>query len=300
MDYNFPYNFLLVDNESRTSMVIKRMLSHAFINSRVRRTTDPENALQIIQNKKVDFVISEVDFPQSSGLELLNVIRTSNQTIPFLFLSGRSEKQLIILALQLDTDGYVVKPFNQTTLMKSMEVAWKKRKSAYQATITLIEQLADQNAQLALERLEDSLGNLEQSARLLIVQAKILMKLNKLDEAEECLEHALTIHPQSLKAKEYQGDILIEKGEKDKAKKMFEELVSLSPMNRIYHRHLVKMYAADKQFTKLKEFVDKYSKHWLHADALEMAVAEELRQEGQDDAAAEMSIVLKKHREEFV
>ncbi len=283
-----PVNFLVVDNDHTVAKIIRSMLLQEYVASSVTITGNLQDAWDIYSERKIDFVISEIDHPTGSGLDFLDEIRAQDREIPFIYISRRNDRELIILAAQNDSDGYVVKPFSENALIESIREAWKKRKSDYTQSLNQMEDLASKDPTRALDQLEDKFGSNEQTARMYTLRGRILQRLKRLEEAKESLSHAINVNPMYLNAKKNLGDVMVETGEKDKAKALYEEVVDISPMYKECHVSLAKVYAEDQEFGKLKQLTDHYSSYFPKSTDLQMTVAEELLHHGQNEMAAEL------------
>jgi len=71
-----------------------------------------------LQNTSIDIIICDWDMPQLSGLELLRLVRASRQYcgIPFLMLTGSTEKEKVIDAIEAGASDYLTKPFSPKDL----------------------------------------------------------------------------------------------------------------------------------------------------------------------------------------
>jgi two-component system chemotaxis response regulator CheY len=71
-----------------------------------------------LQNTDIDIIICDWDMPQLSGLELLRLVRASKQhsCIPFLMLTGSTEKEKVIDAVEAGASDYLSKPFSPQDL----------------------------------------------------------------------------------------------------------------------------------------------------------------------------------------
>lgn len=72
-----------------------------------------------------DLVIIDVNMPERSGLELPQHLHSLGN-IPFILLTARSEREVIILANQLGAMGYLVKPIEIVQLIPAIETAMSR------------------------------------------------------------------------------------------------------------------------------------------------------------------------------
>ena len=67
---------------------------------------------QSFENNAIDLVITDLNMPKMSGLEMVKQIRKINNDIPILVFSAYNEPSIFIESIKLGVDGYLLKPFN--------------------------------------------------------------------------------------------------------------------------------------------------------------------------------------------
>lgn len=82
----------------------------------ILKAYDGEQAIQVLQNKKVDLLIIDVMMPKLDGIRATLKIREKN-VLPIIILSAKSEDADKILGLNVGADDYVTKPFNPLELV---------------------------------------------------------------------------------------------------------------------------------------------------------------------------------------
>ena len=81
-----PIGVLLVDDNRDTLKYLSRLL--AMRGFHVHAAADMASALQIASQAKLDVIVSDIELPDGSGLELVGKLRQSNKPIPAIALSG--------------------------------------------------------------------------------------------------------------------------------------------------------------------------------------------------------------------
>jgi DNA-binding response OmpR family regulator len=59
-----------------------------------------------------DLCLIDIQLPEQSGFELVEAIKKVNSSIPFIFLTARSEKKDKVFGLSLGAADYVTKPYD--------------------------------------------------------------------------------------------------------------------------------------------------------------------------------------------
>lgn len=81
-------------------------------------------------DKKPDLIISDVMMPNVDGFEFCKKIKTneSTSTIPFIFLTAKSDEQFRLLGTQLGADDFLSKPFDPNLLLQKVKNTLESRK----------------------------------------------------------------------------------------------------------------------------------------------------------------------------
>ena len=82
-----------------------------------------DEALLLARTFLPDLIISDILMPESDGYWLLDSIRNDAllRTIPFIFMTAKSERSDIRNGMNLGADDYIVKPFSSAELMNSIQ-----------------------------------------------------------------------------------------------------------------------------------------------------------------------------------
>jgi two-component system, chemotaxis family, chemotaxis protein CheY len=118
---------LTVDDFSTMRRIIRNMLRQLGYNNIVE-AEDGAEALSLLQREKVDFVISDWNMPNMSGLDLLKAIRADDnlKPLPVLLVTAEALKENVVEALKAGVNNYVVKPFTAETLKERIDAIFKE------------------------------------------------------------------------------------------------------------------------------------------------------------------------------
>ncbi|MCX9157214.1 chemotaxis response regulator CheY [Niveibacterium sp. 24ML] len=119
--------FLVVDDFSTMRRIVRNLLKELGYTN-VDEAEDGAVALQKLQGGGFDFVVTDWNMPNMTGIELLQAIRTSPQLkeLPVLMITAEAKKENIIMAAQAGASGYIVKPFTAATLAEKMGKIFEK------------------------------------------------------------------------------------------------------------------------------------------------------------------------------
>src|SRR5512135_1541256 len=113
--------FLVVDDFSTMRRIVRNLLKElGFVN--VQEAEDGVDALNKLRSEPFDFVVSDWNMPNMTGIELLRAIRADAalKHLPVLMVTAEAKKENIIEAAQAGASGYVVKPFTAAVLEEKL------------------------------------------------------------------------------------------------------------------------------------------------------------------------------------
>lgn len=114
--------FLVVDDFSTMRRIVRNLLKElGFTN--VQEAEDGVQALAKLRSDEFDFVVTDWNMPNMTGIELLRAIRADAKLkkLPVLMVTAEAKKENIIEAAQAGASGYIVKPFTAATLDEKMK-----------------------------------------------------------------------------------------------------------------------------------------------------------------------------------
>lgn len=80
-----------------------------------------EQALQILEEKKVDVLLTDLRMPAMDGMALTGQVRKSFPGIPVVIMTGYPSVESAVSALRNKVADYITKPFNVNELYKRVE-----------------------------------------------------------------------------------------------------------------------------------------------------------------------------------
>ncbi|WP_028456601.1 chemotaxis response regulator CheY [Chitinilyticum litopenaei] len=114
--------FLVVDDFSTMRRIVRNLLKELGY-SNVDEAEDGQVALHKLKNGVFDFVVTDWNMPNMTGIELLRQIRADAQLkhLPVLMVTAEAKKENIIEAATAGANGYIVKPFTAATLDEKLK-----------------------------------------------------------------------------------------------------------------------------------------------------------------------------------
>jgi two-component system chemotaxis response regulator CheY len=119
--------FLVVDDFSTMRRIVRNLLKELGY-ANVDEAEDGVAALQKLRGGNFQFVVTDWNMPNMTGIELLRAIRADGalKHLPVLMITAEAKKENIIEAAQAGASGYIVKPFTAATLEEKLSKIFEK------------------------------------------------------------------------------------------------------------------------------------------------------------------------------
>ena len=113
---------LVVDDQNSVRQMTRMTLEEIGF----RHIHEAENGVQAMETaslQPLDLIISDFNMPEMDGLGLLRAVRGHPivRKVPFILLTGRGDKELVVKSAQAGVNNYLVKPFTAAILREKIE-----------------------------------------------------------------------------------------------------------------------------------------------------------------------------------
>jgi len=142
-----------VDDERSMLEMLSLILSRE--NYDVISTTDPRQALSIMETQKIDTVIEDIRMPEIDGLELLRIIKEQHPTLPVIIITAFSTWDNAMEAMRLGAYDYIKKPFDTDNIRTVVTRAVQQKR------------LSEQTGQEPLFKMSEIVGSSEGMRKVL-------------------------------------------------------------------------------------------------------------------------------------
>ena len=116
---------LIVDDEPAALRTLKRILAKT--GYRVESARSAEEATEKLAADSFALVLSDVNMPGGSGMDLLEAISANGSHIATVMVTGVDDHELAERALTMGAYGYVIKPFESNEILISVTNALRRR-----------------------------------------------------------------------------------------------------------------------------------------------------------------------------
>ena len=82
---------------------------------------------KLLEDSKIDLILSDINMPQLNGIEMLEKIREKNDSIPIIFTTARSETEYLLKAISLNASYYALKPIDIEDVVEKIEKVCEKK-----------------------------------------------------------------------------------------------------------------------------------------------------------------------------
>ncbi len=128
---------LIVDDEKSIRSTFEIFLTKE--GHEVFLAEDVISARKIAKEEDLDLIVTDIIMPKSTGLELLNAIKSENNEIPVIIMTGEPTVDTAKEAVKSDAQDYLIKPVTKESLLKTVSYALDKKR------------LTDEKKQLEIE-----------------------------------------------------------------------------------------------------------------------------------------------------
>lgn len=110
----------IVDDEPKIRNGMGKLLS-AHPRWQVQTFADAKSALHRLYEGAADVIITDIQMPDASGLDMIEAVRQVDKTVPILILSGYSRFDYAQRAIESGVRKYLTKPTNPVDLIAALE-----------------------------------------------------------------------------------------------------------------------------------------------------------------------------------
>lgn len=113
-------HILVVDDDSGVLKLINTFLGSRY---HIATAINGKVAMKFLEKKETDLVLLDYEMPKENGAQVLQKIRSDArfENLPVVFLTGVSSKERIREVLELNPQGYLLKPINTERLLQTLK-----------------------------------------------------------------------------------------------------------------------------------------------------------------------------------
>lgn len=116
---------LVCEDNNLTLKSIELALQYA--DYEVIKAADGREGIRILEKEEVDLLITDINMPYSLGLELVRYVNTQlKNKIPVIIVTGITQKETEVHAMELGAQCYIKKPIDLEALVDKVNQLTKK------------------------------------------------------------------------------------------------------------------------------------------------------------------------------
>src|SRR5688572_28138023 len=185
---------LVIDDTEEIRMIISESLNlYGFV---TLSAEDGTTGVEMARNNMPDLIICDINMPNMDGYATLTALREddSTATIPFIFLSGASDKLNMRRGMELGADDYLTKPFTHKELMAAVNARLEKQADLKRESEKKLDELRGNITMALPHELRTPLNGILGLASLMIDDHATMPKAEVLESAKFIHESALRLH----------------------------------------------------------------------------------------------------------
>ncbi len=113
------FTFMFVEDDSNTQEQMKIILQDEV--KTFYQAEDGEKGLRCYRDKKPDIILTDINMPVMSGLEMAQTIKQEDPRQPIVVMSAFDDREILLDAVNIGIDGFIVKPIEMTQLIHKLE-----------------------------------------------------------------------------------------------------------------------------------------------------------------------------------
>ena len=117
-------NILVLDDEKEIADLVEIYMKNE--NYNVFKFYNSKDAIECINNQKLDFAILDVMIQDVDGFEICKLIRDKGLNFPIIMLTAKIDNKDKIEGLTIGADDYITKPFDALELVARVKSAYRR------------------------------------------------------------------------------------------------------------------------------------------------------------------------------
>lgn len=122
---------LIVEDSKTERDLLVNLIKKYFAN--ILEASNGEEAYEIYKAQKdIDIIITDINMPKLSGIELLKKVRETDLSLPFIFVTGGTKLSDILTIINLNISSFLLKPINFNLLLQKIDFLCEKKYYKYE------------------------------------------------------------------------------------------------------------------------------------------------------------------------
>ena len=192
------YKVMLVDDEQLIINGIKHLMEWDKLGLEVvAMANNGEEALGKCVTEAIDIIITDINMPKVTGLEMIEKLRLNGTHIKFIILSGHDEFSYAKEAITLGVEGYILKPIDEEELERILQETVEKLNKTKVSQKNSLDKNSEINKFLKGKistGIDHIFSNLQKEAQCYSIATLILKEQQEQQKVSEMLKEIEEVH----------------------------------------------------------------------------------------------------------
>ncbi len=134
MDTTAKPLILIVEDDEDIANVTAEHLAEAGMHAQIFNRVD--RAEEFLKKSHVNLILLDINLPDADGFALLDSVRSSETSVPVIFLTGTDSESTKVRGLNVGADDYVTKPFSASELVARIRAVLRRTDTRHDLKLT--------------------------------------------------------------------------------------------------------------------------------------------------------------------
>jgi len=123
-------NILVVDDSAIVRRVLKNVLNRYFDEPTIYEAENGIQAMDVMKTKEVNLMLLDWNMPEMNGEQVVDAVRANKEWNSTRIIMATTEggKQQVIKMIKKGVNGYMVKPFQEESIFKTLDTVTARMK----------------------------------------------------------------------------------------------------------------------------------------------------------------------------
>ncbi len=126
MNYTVNMNICIIDDEEAICTALADFVKRLDKNNSIYTLFDSTKAIDLIKDKNIDLILTDIRMPRTTGLDILNEVKSQNLPTKVVLMSGQSDIVDSINAIEIGALDFLTKPIDIKRIAEIIQSIQKK------------------------------------------------------------------------------------------------------------------------------------------------------------------------------
>ncbi len=137
-------SLLIIDDEKDMLDGLKRILPYELENTRIRVSSSPLQALELVSRSSFDLILMDVRMPEMDGIDLLEQVKKIDPGITIIMMTAYGSIETAVQAIKMGAYDFITKPFDIPDLVRNIKKGLE-RSSLLRENLSLKQRISEKS-----------------------------------------------------------------------------------------------------------------------------------------------------------